>query len=161
MTKDTKETITIYFETDHARLDGLFKQYQANKRSNFSHAKECFKQFKFGLERHIVWEEEILFPFFESKTGATQSGPAAVMRREHLEIKDDLEKIHKKVRRKDLETDVEEGELIRILEGHNCKEEQILYPLIDQLTSEMERQEIFSKIRNLPEERHGSCCGGH
>lgn len=157
----SSQTITAYFEADHARLDELFTRYQENKRMDFPHAKQCFKDFKSGLERHIVWEEEILFPLFEEKTGLKGAGPTAVMRFEHREIKEALEKIHDKVKNKNPETEAEERALLDTLKDHNCKEENILYPGIDSVISEEERGDIFLRMESLPEERYGSCCPDH
>ena len=56
-----QNTITAFFEQDHDRLDELFKTFQQLKRSDFAKAKEAFAAFKIGLQRHIVWEESILF----------------------------------------------------------------------------------------------------
>jgi iron-sulfur cluster repair protein YtfE (RIC family) len=89
-----QQPISIYYETDHDRLDDLFKNFQQLKRSDFSKAKQFFKEFKIGLQRHIIWEEEILFPLFEEKTGLKNGGPTEVMRLEHRQIKTHLETIH-------------------------------------------------------------------
>ncbi len=62
-----QKTISQFFEQDHDRLDELFKTFQQLKRSDFAKAKEAFKEFKFGLQRHIVWEEDQLFPLWEEK----------------------------------------------------------------------------------------------
>ena len=66
--------------------------------------KECFEKFKFGLHRHIAWEEEILFPLFEEKTGMTDGGPTFVMREEHRQIKA-LWRSTQKVQRQNPESD--------------------------------------------------------
>lgn len=153
----TQENISRFFEADHDRLDGLFKNFQKNKRTNFPEARESFKNFKRGLERHIVWEEEILFPLFEAKTGITQGGPTAVMRLEHREIKETLGQIHEKVRGQNPETEAEEGRLLGVLEEHNHKEEHILYPMIDELASEEDRRRVFQKMESYPEEEVGCC----
>jgi len=73
------------------------------------------------------WEEEILFPLFEKKTGM-QFGPTYVMRNEHKEIAAHLESIHKKVQKADPSSDREEQKLLEVLGAHNQKEEAILYP---------------------------------
>ena len=75
-----QQTITVFFEQDHDRLDELFKTFQQLKRSDFSKAKEAFKEFKVGLQRHIVREEDLLFPLWEKKTGRLEEGPTVVMR---------------------------------------------------------------------------------
>ena len=153
--------IAQFFEADHDRLDGLFKKFQADKRTHFPEAQKNFRDFKRGLERHIVWEEEILFPLFEAKTGITQGGPTAVMRLEHCEIRETLRQIHEKVRNQDPETGAEESRLSAVLEEHNHKEEHILYPMIDELASEEDRKGAFQKMENYPEQEFGCCSPGH
>ncbi len=92
-------SITAYFAADHDRLDALFTEFQTLKRRDPSTAKEKFKGFLKGLTRHIVWEEDVLFPIFERQTGmGSDSGPTAVMRMEHRQIKGHLDAIHDKVR---------------------------------------------------------------
>jgi iron-sulfur cluster repair protein YtfE (RIC family) len=160
-----EQSIKVHFEADHDRLDGLFKKFQELKRVDFQKAIECFKQFKVGLQRHIVWEEEILFPLFERKMGSPL-GPTQVMRMEHRQIREYLESIHKKVHehppKADAsggpESDQEEQMLLTVLSAHNQKEENILYPAIDRSISDEERTYVFSAMKNIPEERYQFCC---
>ena len=154
-----EKTITSYFGEDHSRLDQLFDQFQALKACDYALAKQYFKEFKFGLQRHIVWEEEILFPLFEARTGLKESGPAVVMRLEHQQIKEALKLIHKKVQQEDPQSDGEEAVLLSALTKHNAKEENMLYPMIDQLLSEEERKSVFLQMENLSDEWYRSCCG--
>jgi len=77
-----------FYGHDHEELDDYLKQFQSLKRDYYAQAKPFFRKFKFGLQRHILWEEEIIFPIFESKTGMKDSGPTAVMRQEHVLIKE-------------------------------------------------------------------------
>ncbi|OGW96987.1 MAG: hypothetical protein A2Y04_01320 [Omnitrophica WOR_2 bacterium GWC2_45_7] len=156
-----ENNITPFYEKDHDELDSYLKTYQEKKRTDFPRAKEFFKRFKFGLQRHIVWEEEILFPVFEDKTGMRDVGPTAVMRQEHVLIKEALEKLHQKVRMGDPETDKEEAELLNVLGAHNEKEENILYPAIDEMATEEEKKEVFEKMKLVPEEKYMGCGCGH
>jgi iron-sulfur cluster repair protein YtfE (RIC family) len=139
---------------DHDRLDSLFKGFRSEKSINIDKAKSQFLDFQTGLLRHIVWEEEILFPIFEQKTGMHDSGPTAVMRMEHRQIKEFLEKIHNKIAAREIKeiTELEDG-LLEVLTAHNEKEENILYPWIDNSVSEEEREEAFKKMKNLPPEK--------
>jgi iron-sulfur cluster repair protein YtfE (RIC family) len=152
------QTISQYYETDHDRLDELFRNFQALKRTDFARAKEYFKEFKFGLQRHIIWEEEILFPAFEQKTGLTNGGPTEVMRREHRLIGQYLENIHAKVKEGDPESDIDDQMLLNTLFLHNQKEERILYPAIDRSLDDAEHKDVFTKMGSTPEERYAQCC---
>jgi len=153
------QKISNYFEEDHDRLDQLFRHFQKTKRTDFARAKEFFRDFKFGLQRHIIWEEEILFPLFEEKTGSASGGPAFVMRLEHREIGKSLEAIHVRVKNADPNSDQDEMALLDILAQHNLKEENILYPAIDRLVNDEEVKTVFAAMENIPQERYAHCCG--
>ena len=152
------KTIKQYFEEDHDRLDNLFRNFQQIKNVDYPKAKEFFVQFKTGLQRHIVWEEQILFPLFEQKSGIFYGGPTEVMRMEHREIGLRLEAIHEKVKRKDPASELEEQKLLDILSLHNMKEENVLYPAIDRAVTPEETEGVFARMQELPEESYAHCC---
>jgi regulator of cell morphogenesis and NO signaling len=149
--------ISEYFEQDHDRLDDLFHTFKEWKRKDYLRAREAFVGFKFGLQRHIVWEEEILFPLFEGKTGITQ-GPTMVMRMEHRQIGQFLEALHVKVKAGNPDSDAEENALVQILSLHNMKEESILYPAIDSHADPSDVSAAFEKMHAMPSERYEQCC---
>ena len=62
-------TKVIGDDKDSAKRQDLIRR-QWNEFSK----KEAFKEFKLGLQRHIVWEEELLFPIWEEKTGMVEDG---------------------------------------------------------------------------------------
>ena len=151
--------ISVTFEQDHDRLDALFTTFQEQKRKDFAKAKEAFVAFKFGLQRHIVWEEDILFPKWEENSGMAEGGPTQVMRTEHRLIGDCLEAIHRNVLKQNPNSDNDEQKLLELLKSHNMKEERILYPSIDQVISDEERAELYQAMKDIPEERYRVCCG--
>ena len=153
-----QKTITAFFEQDHDRLDELFKTFQQLKRSDVAKAKDAFKEFKFGLQRHIVWEEDLLFSLWEKKTGMTESGPTPAMRNEHRQIGQQLEAIYRKVTDQNPDSDQEEQGLLDLLGSHNRKEERALYPAIDQVTSADERETVFRDMKNILVERYKMSC---
>ena len=151
--------VTDFMSKDHDRLDSLFKDFQSKKITEPEIAKKSLSSFKSGLERHIVWEEDILFPVFEDKTEMHKEGPTFVMRSEHREIKNFLERIHSKLVKEDI-NDLSELEkaLFKVLSDHNQKEENILYPWIDSSTTVAEREKLFARMKSLPAERYNKCC---
>jgi regulator of cell morphogenesis and NO signaling len=140
------QSINQHYTEDHQRLDDLFHEFQNFKASDRRKAEKSFGEFKAGLERHIVWEEEILFPAFEKKFDHLQGGPTAVMRFEHCEIRKYLDAIARKLAEQNLHTDHEEMGLGTVLSAHNHKEEGILYPMMDQVFSEQERAAMFLEM---------------
>ncbi len=157
----SESTVQVSLAHDHDRLDQLLETYRQLKRVDFAKAKQAFREFKFGLQRHIIAEETILFPLFEDKSGLRDRGPTVVMRAEHREIGRRLEALHDKVRRQDVNSEREEEELLQALFVHNQKEENVLYPAIDRLTTAEEKAAAFRKMEELPEEAYRTCCGGH
>lgn len=152
--------ITDFMEQDHDRLDGLFKDFQDAKTRDLAKAKELFSEFKRSLQRHIVWEEEFLFPRFEEQTGMSEGGPTAVMRLEHRRIKELLDGIHDRIVVGSMDTVEYEHELKDVLLVHNTKEEAVLYPAIDRCVPEPEAVELIAVMKALPPERYAHCCTG-
>lgn len=144
-----KDKITPFYEHDHDELDGYFQEFRNLKNKNYSLAVKCFEKFQTGLLRHIVWEEDILFPLFEEKTGMKDHGPTFVMREEHRQIKEYLRGLDTKIEQKAPDTDSQEQLLLELLSAHNQKEENILYPAVDQITSREERERVFERMKNL------------
>lgn len=141
--------ILKFYADDHDRLDHLMQEYQRLKPVNLQEATARFSEFKAGLERHIRWEEEILFPLFEEKTGMRNAGPTAVMRYEHQQIKQRLASIASHLSAGKAGTEAEESELREILGAHNWKEENVLYPAIDGQVSPEERRGIYSQMNAI------------
>jgi iron-sulfur cluster repair protein YtfE (RIC family) len=140
-------TILKFMSIDHDRLDNKIKKYSTEKLVDIKRAETIFLSFKSEVERHIIWEEDILFPVFERKTGIKDAGPTSVMRIEHIEIKKYLQEIKRKLHAKKIQDPCkEEVALFKLLESHNQKEENILYPGIDNLTSEQEKDQMIKQI---------------
>jgi iron-sulfur cluster repair protein YtfE (RIC family) len=144
---------------DHDRLDALFRTFHSSKSTDAVKARNAFVEFKRGLQRHIVWEEEFLFPHFERRMGMSEGGPTAVMRLEHRRLKELLEGMHERVAAGNMDTGEYEHELTDVLLVHNTKEESILYPAIDRLLTGPEAEAMISSMQALPAERYAHCCG--
>lgn len=147
------KSISEFMEQDHNRLDDLFNNFKELKIPDENKAKEIFAEFKSDLEKHINWEEEFLFPLFERKTGMFNSGPTAVMKIEHKNIKALLRQISERLISGSMQTDELDKTLVTFLSNHNQKEENILYPMIDKSFNETEVKEFYENIKNFsPEE---------
>jgi regulator of cell morphogenesis and NO signaling len=147
------DLLSKHFENDHERLTGLLKQYQSFKSVDFPRAKENFEAFQFGLRRHMAWEEEVLFPLFERKTGIEAGGATDILREHHRNILSYLRALEKKLLLNDRDTSDEEILLLDLLEVHDRMEEDFLYPAMDQLITDAENDAAISAIRNILEER--------
>ena len=134
---------------DHDRLDDLLEGFQEWKVKDRDRAKGFLTQFTLGLHRHLRWEEIILFPLFERKTG--QTGLTNTLRGEHAEIREWLAALGQKVAEKDAACQYEEKMLVEELGGHNAREEYALYPELDKLLSDEEKKRVFEAMAAVPE----------
>jgi iron-sulfur cluster repair protein YtfE (RIC family) len=140
--------IKRFMDTDHRRVDRILEEFSMLKHRALSQARTLFTHSKSGLLRHIVWEEDLLFPSLEVKTGMHGTGPTAVMRQEHAQIKAALERIEQLLNAGELKAiDTAEQELVSLLTVHNQKEERILYPMMNQSLSAQERYELLENMK--------------
>ena len=136
---------------DHRRLDAILREAaRLAHAGSFAAALESFAEFRCGLERHIEMEEQILFPAFERVTGMT-GGPIAVMHREHLEIRRLLDVIGASLRAENFAGLLEAvREFATVIEAHNEKEEDVLYPTVDRAVGgDRERDELVQRMQRL------------
>lgn len=142
-----------FLSGDHDRLDTLFRgAHECLHTDDWTEAERLFSEFRTGLERHIRMEEEVLFPAFEQATGLAHGGPPEVMRVEHRQIRQGLEEIHQLLTLAQQGTPPAglahaEAALQELLEAHNDKEENILYPWTDRMTDERGRNDLVRAMQ--------------
>ena len=118
---------------DHRRCDDLFADAeQAIAQKNPEAAKAAFEHFKQAILAHFDSEEKTLFPTFEAKTGMSM-GPTQVMRMEHAQMRLLLDEAGEALSSGNLEDYLGQAEtLLIMMQQHNMKEENVLYPMCDQ-----------------------------
>jgi hemerythrin-like domain-containing protein len=85
------------------------------------------------MARHLAMEEDVLFPAFEKRTGMRE-GPTEVMRMEHAQMRDLLEEMARAVTAGDQDRYLGLSETLNMLmQQHNLKEENMLYPMSDRV----------------------------
>lgn len=131
-------TIRSFMTDDHRHCDDLFAEVeQALVKKNLLAARAAFEHFSGALQAHFACEEKTLFPTFEAKTGITM-GPTQVMRMEHAQMRALLDDAAAAIRDGDVDGYFGQAEtLLIMIQQHNMKEENVLYPMCDQhLTGE-------------------------
>jgi len=116
----------------HKHCDEVFADTEeACGNGNWSRGGEAFAKFAGELETHFTSEEELLFPAFESATGMV-SGPTEVMRGEHRQMRELLAQMKLALDARDEDDFGGAAEtLLIMMQQHNMKEENILYPMCD------------------------------
>lgn len=125
-------TIKEYLTLDHRKCDELFALMEDSAIKSLEGAKEICAEFMTETERHFQMEERVMFIEFENKTGMTQ-GPTAMMRHEHNQVRALMKQMEESRAsgNKDKFFGLSETLMI-LLQQHNMKEEQMLYPMAQQ-----------------------------
>jgi iron-sulfur cluster repair protein YtfE (RIC family) len=141
-------SISDFMTQDHRHCDDSYAAAEEKVAAgSWDEAAQSWTIFRNALETHLSREEGILFPAFEKQTGNTQ-GPTAVMRMEHEQIRSLVSEMNEAIVAKDADSFLGLAETLMILtQQHNMKEEQILYPMSDQVLGDADML-----IRQMQEE---------
>jgi iron-sulfur cluster repair protein YtfE (RIC family) len=125
-------SITTPLFQHHKHCDEIFANAEeACASGDWDTGEKAFALLVDQLEAHFRSEEEVLFPAFENATGMT-SGPTEVMRGEHRQMRDLLAQMRDALAARDGEVfDGGAETLLILMQQHNMKEENILYPMCD------------------------------
>jgi hemerythrin-like domain-containing protein len=125
--------IQAFMAGDHRRCDDIFNAIeQAVEAGAWARASAAFARFEHALLQHFAAEEAVLFPAFEAKTGMT-TGPTQVMRGEHAQMRELLAAAREGLLAQDGDDYSGNAEtLLIMMQQHNAKEENVLYPMCDQ-----------------------------
>ena len=133
-------TIKEFLSADHSKCDELFAKMEDVASKSITDAKESYEEFAKETEHHFQMEEKVMFEEFEQKTGMTQ-GPTAMMRQEHTQMRSLIAQIGEAIEADNKDKFFGLSETLMILmQQHNMKEEQMLYPMAGQhLAAESDR----------------------
>jgi len=125
-------SITQTLFQHHKHCDEIFADAEdACASGNWPAGEKAFGAFAAELETHFQSEEEVLFPAFESATGMT-SGPTEVMRGEHRQMRALHSQMRDALEQRDIDGFTGAADtLLVLMQQHNMKEENILYPMCD------------------------------
>jgi hemerythrin-like domain-containing protein len=119
---------------DHRHCDDSYAATEERVAAGrWDEAAQSWRIFCSALETHLNREEGFLFPAFEAQTGNTR-GPTAMMRMEHEQMRSIVSEMDEAFVTRDADSFLGLAETLMILtQQHNMKEEQILYPMCDQV----------------------------
>lgn len=146
----TTAPLAVALEREHHAIDAGIAAFLARRDDRQADTEPLMRAIA-ALRRHIFLEEELLFP---PLCDAGLVAPVLVMLREHGEIWGTLDALEVQ-----LETDPGRAatdevceQLIEQLQGHNAKEEPVLYPRADDVLGESAaaRLEAFLTSGEMP-----------
>jgi len=139
-------TILEFLGSDHHACDDVFASAEeAVARKDWDSARSLFDRFQAAMARHLAMEEDVLFPAFESRTGMS-GGPTEVMRMEHAQMRDLLQAMADAVAAGNQNGYLGLSETLNMLmQQHNLKEENMLYPMSDRVLG-AERDSVIREM---------------
>ncbi len=139
-------TILDTLGTDHRHCDELFAAAEtAAAQGRWGRAREDFGRFLAAMARHFTMEEDVLFPAFEDRTGM-RAGPTQVMRMEHAQMRELMDGMAQAAEAGDADRFLGLSETLNMLmQQHNLKEENMLYPMSDRTLGE-ERDRVLDAM---------------
>ena len=126
-----------FFTTDHRACDALWAELEsAASAGDRKRTDELFAEFDKAMRRHFEMEEQVLFPALEEAMNMPNMGPVQVMRGEHEQMRAVLDQMREELAGGDPEAMLDHGDtLLMLIQQHNVKEENILYPMAEQSLS--------------------------
>jgi hemerythrin-like domain-containing protein len=140
----------------HAGLRELFDLHRDHVVGlEFGRALEALGTFERELRRHMEDEERHILPLYEERVGHVPGGDPQFFHLEHRNILRNLETAREALgklaadpragRRQAHQLLHQEDLLMHLLEHHDLRERNILYPCLDRAVSAAEREEILAR----------------
>lgn len=144
----------------HQRLDDLFLEHQrALLRLDLDSAAAALEDYASGLLAHIRDEEALMIPLYEERAKIPLGGAVEIFLGEHEKLQRFLVLFAEEIEKIRTMDDVERGVLFlidsqhlfkRLLVHHDSRERKLLYPLLDEVTNEFERENLFAQFELTP-----------
>jgi hemerythrin-like domain-containing protein len=139
----------------HRRLDELFYLHQeALLALDVALAIERLEEFERELRPHMLYEEEVLLPVY-ARAGRIEGGPEVFFTGEHKRMLEFLARFREKLEGlrsdpRDLKREIialfdHQAMFKHLVEHHDLREQNILYPTLDKLTDEGERRRLLDR----------------
>lgn len=144
------QSITELLSLDHERCDAMFERIAAAVATgNSQQAQAAFGKFNDAMQHHFAIEEAVLFPAFEQLDGS-DLGLTLHMRLEHEQMHELISEMQAALNSgSPASCNAPLATLSPLMQQHNLKEEQLLYPLLDQALGE-KAAELIERIEALP-----------
>ena len=145
----------------HQWLDQLFLAHQTSLLSlEIDAARECLNRYRMELAQHINDEEQRLIPLYEARTNHVPGGAVELFTGEHEKLKNFLDEFDETLQRLRPRNDSAlKHQIIQLFdrqaifkgltEHHHAREQNILFPWLDRVTSTAEKISLLAQCDSL------------
>jgi hemerythrin-like domain-containing protein len=158
MTKVKKISDLLGFHDD---LDVWFRLHQvALLRFDFAKALEHLLQYESGIRGHMRDEENYLLPIYAERAEIPKSGGVQLFLNEHEKMLAYVRLFNEQTEKLISESEPEDGLILlidreafykRLSSHHNRREREILYPMLDEITTADEKAAILERAEGKPD----------
>ncbi|MBE7492588.1 MAG: hemerythrin domain-containing protein [Planctomycetes bacterium] len=141
-------TVAGYLVWDHRRMETLLHQgTTAAAAGQWREAGPRLEEYGVALLRHADIEDDILFPVYEKLGGGLADSPTAMMRGEHTQVRLAVHDLLAAARRTDAPGVLAAlGRLQAVVVEHHVKEEEILFPSLDDALEPPARRALVEQL---------------
>lgn len=150
----------------HGQLDELFLDHQRSLlRLDLMGASTALEAYTIELFGHMR-DEEVMIPLYRERVAPPVGGAAEIFLGEHDKMRQYLVLFREELAKLEAVDDLERGVLFlldsqhifkRLLVHHDTRERKMLYPLLDRVTTEQERESLFALLNSLPTITTAAC----
>ncbi len=144
------ETISSWMQQDHVDIDAIAERaVAAAEAGDWAALEREGSAFLQRIHIHIEMEEDVLFPAFEQRTGMVEAGPSVQMREEHVLMQPLFGSMKAAIAARDGSGYRSASKaLLDILVPHNQKEEQMMYPMLDDSVADQTTL-LLAKVKSM------------
>lgn len=141
-------TVSEYLCWDHRRLESILADTMALARAGqWSEARPRMAEYAVGLRHHADIEDRILFAAYDQATGNLPNGPIELMLAEHRDVRFGIDALERAIGAQDLDATEEAlGVLLNVTEQHHAKEEEILFPCMDETLGTLQLAQLVERL---------------
>jgi hemerythrin-like domain-containing protein len=144
----------------HDDLDAYFRLHQvALLCFQFGEALEHLREYERNLKAHMLDEEEMLLPIYAERAEIPRAGGVKLFLDEHEKMLAYIELFKEQTEKLATEAEPEDGLILlldresfykRLGSHHDHREHDILYPILDQITTDEEKADILARATAKP-----------
>lgn len=138
--------VSGFYCDDHRRLDRLWERIENDRGTGPAEIRTEFEEFRAGLERHMEWEELLLFPLLEKAGAPDMQSRADLLCWEHRHLRLWLARVAENLDRTDDAANLERQAFRGLLAGHNDFEERLVYPSLETAATAEQRRLLWERM---------------